>query len=66
MFFISRDSQPGSTMPTCRGPFPDREAALAVARALLQPGDYTIHGPADAVHKVSIAAPAVTSTAIGE
>lgn len=64
MFFIASDKLIAGAMLTCRGPFATKSAAIAAAEAVHQPGDYTVYGPAEAVHKVSIAAPVVNSTPV--
>lgn len=59
-FIMPREGKQSSIVPTCRGPYPSKEAAVLAAEGL-PPGNWAVCGPASPVREVYIAAPVVTS-----
>lgn len=62
MFFIVRRDQKPGRLAMAWGPYPDRGAALAAAKAISLPGEYVIYGPAEPSATVKIDAPKTTVT----
>ena len=58
-WFIARQGMISGALATVHGPFASEEEATAVA-GQLQPGSYTIYGPASVVSTFVVAAPVVT------